>query len=87
MNCLMALNNTNKNDSILLEVLASVFKVSAYFPDNPRIYSEKREEICESPMTKVPTPTVKSKKQRDNMKTSPQTSITHQQQQSPIKRN
>ena len=33
----MVLNNTNKNDSILLEDLASVFTVSSSFPDNPRI--------------------------------------------------
>ena len=32
----MVLNNTNKNNSILLEVLASVFTVSSNFPDNPR---------------------------------------------------
>ena len=33
----MVLNNTNKNNSILLEVFASVFTVSSYFTDNPRI--------------------------------------------------
>ena len=33
----MVLNNINKNDSILLEVLASVFTVSSNFTDNPRI--------------------------------------------------
>ena len=32
----MVLNNINKNDSILLEVLASVFTVSSNFTDNPR---------------------------------------------------
>ena len=32
----MVLNNTNKNNSILLEVFASVFTVSSYFTDNPR---------------------------------------------------
>ena len=31
--------------------------------------SEKKEEIWLSPMTKAPTPTEKSKKQRDNIKT------------------
>ena len=36
MNCQMVLNNTNKNNSILLEVFASVFTVSSYFTDNPR---------------------------------------------------
>ena len=34
----MVLNNTNKNNSILLDVLALVFTVSSYVPDNPRIY-------------------------------------------------
>ena len=34
----MVLNNTNKNNSILLEVFASVFTVSSYFTDNPRIF-------------------------------------------------
>ena len=33
----MVLNNINKNDSILLEVFASVFTVSSNFTDNPRI--------------------------------------------------
>ena len=32
----MVLNNINKNDSILLEVFASVFTVSSNFTDNPR---------------------------------------------------
>ena len=36
MNCRMVLNNTNKNNSILFEVFASVFTVSSYFTDNPR---------------------------------------------------
>ena len=35
----MVLNDTNKNNSILLEVLASVFTVFSYFPDNPRTVS------------------------------------------------
>ena len=34
-------------------------------------YKEKKEEIWLSPMTKAPTPTEKSKKQRDNTKTLP----------------
>ena len=34
----MVLNNTNKNNSLLLEVLASVFTVSTNFPDNPRTW-------------------------------------------------
>ena len=34
----MVLNNINKNDSILLEVFASVFTVSSNFTDNPRIW-------------------------------------------------
>ena len=38
MNCQMVLNNTNKNNSILLEVFASVFTVSSYFTDNPRTF-------------------------------------------------
>ena len=33
----MVLNNTNKNNSILLDVFASVFPVSSYFTDNPRM--------------------------------------------------
>ena len=38
---------------------------------------EKKEEIWFSPMTKAPTPTKqKFKKQRDNTKTPPKTSIT-----------
>ena len=35
----MVPNNTNNNNSILLEVLASLFTVSAYFPDNPRTFT------------------------------------------------
>ena len=38
----MVLNNINKNDSILLEVLASVFTVSSNFTDNPRIFSMRK---------------------------------------------
>ena len=37
----MVLNNTNKNNSILLEVLASVFTVFSNFPDN-RWKSQKK---------------------------------------------
>ena len=33
----MVLNDANKNNSISLAVLDSVFTVSSYFPDNPRI--------------------------------------------------
>ena len=40
MHCLMVLNITNKNDSILLEVLALVFKVSAYFFGQPTYIAE-----------------------------------------------
>ena len=36
----MVLNNLNKNDSILLEIFASVFTVSSNFTDNPRRYME-----------------------------------------------
>ena len=39
-------------------------------------FEEKKEEILLSPMTKAPTPTEKSKKQCDNTKTPPKTSIT-----------
>ena len=39
-------------------------------------FVDKKEEIWLSPMTKAPTPTEKSKKQRDNTKTPPKTSIT-----------
>ena len=34
----MVLNNINKDDSILLEVFASVFTVSSNFTDSPRMY-------------------------------------------------
>ena len=34
----MVPNNTNNNNSVLLEVLASLFTVYAYFLDNPRIW-------------------------------------------------
>ena len=37
---------------------------------------EKKEEIWLSPVTKTPTPTEQSKKQRDNIKTPPKTFIT-----------
>ena len=37
---------------------------------------KKKEEIWLSPITKAPTPTEKSKKQRDNTKTPPNISIT-----------
>ena len=39
-------------------------------------YEEKKEDILPSPMTKVPTFTEKSKRQCDNTKTPPKTSIT-----------
>ena len=39
------------------------------------ICREKKEGIWLGPMTKTPTPTEKSKKQRENTKTPPQTSI------------
>ena len=39
-------------------------------------HEEKKEEIWLSPMTKAPTSTEKSKKQCDNTKTPPKTSIT-----------
>ena len=42
--------------------------------ENKKIYREK-VEIWLSPRTKTPTHTVKSKKQRDNTKTPPKTSI------------
>ena len=41
---------------------------------------EKKEEIWLIPMTKAPTPTEKSKKQSDNTKTPPKTSITQRKQ-------
>ena len=37
---------------------------------------EKKEEIWLNPVTKTPTPTEQSKKQRDNIKTPPKTLIT-----------
>ena len=42
----------------------------------PRGIQEKKEEIWLSPVTKTPTPTEQSKKQRDNIKTPPKTLIT-----------
>ena len=39
-------------------------------------WQEKKEEIWLSPVTKTPTPTEQSKKQRDNIKTPPKTLIT-----------
>ena len=51
MNCQMVLNNTNKNNSILLEVFASVFTVSSYFTDNPRIYQGQInyfQQLCQT---------------------------------------
>ena len=44
--------------------------------NNTYIYIEKKKEIWLSPMTKTPSTTEKSKKQRDNTKTPPKTSIT-----------
>ena len=41
---------------------------------------EKEKEIWLRPMTKAPTPTEKSKKQRDNTKKPPNTSITQRLQ-------
>ena len=53
---------------------------SKYLPSNkdttPLRPEEKREEIWLSPVTKTPTPTEQSKKQRDNIKTPPKTLIT-----------
>ena len=40
------------------------------------LQKEKKKEIWLSPMTKAPKPTEKSKKQVDNTKTPPKTSIT-----------
>ena len=40
------------------------------------IFREKKEEIWLSPVTKTPTPTEQSKKQRDNTKTPPKSLIT-----------
>ena len=43
---------------------------------HPNSISEKKEKIWLSPVTNAPRPTEKSKKQRDNIKTLPKTSIT-----------
>ena len=45
----------------------TLIKWSAQYQEVPSIY-EKKEEIWHSPVTKTPTPTEKSKKQRDNIK-------------------
>ena len=42
----MVLNNINKNDSILLEVFASVFTVSSNFTDNPRTFKSDLFLFC-----------------------------------------
>ena len=39
-------------------------------------FAEKKEDIWLNPVTKTPTPTEQSKKQRDNIKTPPKTLIT-----------
>ena len=45
----MVLNNTNKNYSKLLETFVSVFTVSSYFTDNPRMFhSEQCENVSQS---------------------------------------
>ena len=44
--------------------------------ESGRVGIEKKEEIWLSPVTKPPTPTEQSKKQRDNIKTPPKTLIT-----------
>ena len=41
----MVLNNTNKNISILLEVLDLVFTVSANFPDNLRTFTVRKTYV------------------------------------------
>ena len=41
-----------------------------------KIFEEKKEAMWLSPMTKAPSYTEKSKKQRDNIKTPPKTLIT-----------
>ena len=56
----MVLNNINKNDSILLEVLASVFTVSSNFTDNPRKWTEFTEEL-ELHKGKISVPAIKTK--------------------------
>ena len=55
-----------------------VFFVGYYvaFTEKKNIMKEKKEEIWLSSMIKAPTPTEKSKKERDNTKTPPKTSIT-----------
>ena len=61
-----------------ITLLYDVQNVSS--PENKAVLStiieRKKEEIWLSPMTKAPTPIEKSKKQRDNTKTQPKTSIT-----------
>ena len=54
------------------QLLYGIHYVIDYF----RVCRKKKEEIWLGPMTKAPTPTEKSKKQRDNTKTPPKTSIT-----------
>ena len=66
MNCQMVPNNTNKNNSILLEVFASVFTVSSYFTDNPRIMSRQihilnPKSICRKMTKKSPENEIEAK--------------------------
>ena len=53
-------------------MLANWEKVKCMYTDADSFdeYDEKKEEIWPIPMTKAPTPTEKSKRQRDNTKTS-----------------
>ena len=51
-----------------------------YGQDEEMTFSRENEAIWLSPMTKDPTPTGKSKKQRDNSKKPPKTSISQRLQ-------
>ena len=58
-------------------ILNQTMKFKKLKSDKPSCWDqEKKEEIWLSPVTKTPTPTEQSKKQRDNIKTPPKTLIT-----------
>ena len=66
--CMVTQNNRNAWNVLILRI-CNIFKYSKEYKLLIENYSqEKKEEIWLSPMTKAPTPTEKSKKQRDNTK-------------------
>ena len=74
------LDRTQHCNNIENPTLSEIAKINENNQAPPKIFDinqrEKREEIWLSPVTKTPTPTEQSKKQRDNIKTPPKTLIT-----------